>query len=150
MNKLENVVYEAFKEKVREDYEEFKNLCMTAPVEVVYRWAEEITFRENLNFYLTNDETLSEILNPSECEKIMDKFNNRILYILYLYWEESDFFSYEYDTVKDLLKSLMLRLNSETNYFPYVDDYIFKPYVLPEGNPIEEYDGDIEDLDYEV
>ena len=132
MDKISEVIYKNFRTKIYEDYSEFKEMCFKAPAKWVYAWAEQIAFREDIAFTFIMSNFLEEILTPEDCKKIIEKFDNRILYVMYLFWEESDFYAYDPDTLKEYMQSFMIRVNSEVNYFSYVDDYLFEPYRVPE------------------
>ena len=61
-----DLIYERFREKVYDDFTEFKEYMLgSCPKEQVYKLAEEITFREALAFFILTGTYLEENMSAA-------------------------------------------------------------------------------------
>lgn len=117
-----DLIYEKFREKIYTDFSDFKEFIMSdvCSKETTYRFAEEITFREALTFYILTGTYLEEKISAENCKLLNTRFGNRILKTLYTYWNESDFFSLGIEELSTMINAFCDRLKAEKHYFDYV------------------------------
>lgn len=120
--KDKELVYEKFREKIYADFSEFKEFVLSdlCNKETIYRFAEEITFREALTFYILTGTYLEENISAENCKILNSRFGNRILKTLYTYWNESDFFGLGIEELSTMINAVCERLKSEKHYLDYV------------------------------
>lgn len=120
--KDKDLIYERFRNKIYEDYSEFKECMLSGDfdVEIVYNKAEEITFRECLSCFALMGTRLEESVSAENCKTLINRFGNRILKTLYTRWVESDFDSLGFDELSTMINSFCDRLKAEKNYYDFV------------------------------
>ena len=116
-----DLIYERFREKVYDDFTEFKEYMLgSCPKEQVYKLAEEITFREALAFFILTGTYLEENMSAENCKILTARFGKRILRTLYTYWNESDFFSLGCDELFTMANAFCERLIAEKHYYDFI------------------------------
>ena len=119
--KTDEMVYERFREKVYEDFSEFKDYMLgTCPKEQVYQFAEEITVREAFAFFILTGTYLEENVKVENCKILVARFGKRVLRALYTYWNESDFFGLGVDELFTMLNAFCERLKAEKHYYDFL------------------------------
>lgn len=116
------LIYEKFREKVYNDFTEFKEFVLSdiCTKETIYRFAEEISFREALTFWVLTADHLEREVSAENCKILNTRFGNRILRTLYTYWNESDFFGLGFEELSTMINAFCDRLKAEKHYFDYV------------------------------
>lgn len=121
MAKNDELIYERFREKIYDDFTEFKEYMLgNCPKEQVYTLAEEITFREALAFFILTGTYLEENVTAENCKILTARFGKRILRALYTYWNESDFFSLGVDELFTMVNAFCERLKAEKHYYDFI------------------------------
>lgn len=121
MAKNDDMIYEKFREKIYDDFSEFKEYMLgNCPKDKVYKLAEEITFRETVAFFMLTGTYLEENLTADKCQILITRFGKRILKVLYTYWTESDFFSFGCDDLFTMVNAFCERLKAEKHYYDFI------------------------------
>lgn len=120
--KDKELIYERFRDKVYQDFTDFKDFISAdfCTKEIVYQFAEEITFRESLGFWIFNGTYLEENVSAENCRLLNANFGNRILRTLYTYWTESDFTGFGLEELTKMMNVVCDRIKAEKHYFDYV------------------------------
>lgn len=134
-NKKDILIYEQFANKLIAEYTEFQEICRKAKPLWVFSKAELICFMGNVCALCCTDE-IQTVLKSTECKLIVDKFDNRILCALYMYWNDTDFMAMDRDTLKRFIKVFVKRTKNEDDFMKYSRPF-FKSFYTPYEETVE-------------